>query len=113
LTTNQRHDRQRNRLPFSAPNPGATIDQINYTYNIALGTQTINLLPAATTRPTVLETEGSLEAAHSLFRRRRYPPNNGGDYAEISLLSSSASSGTMEVRFSMLRGSTGFYVTPI
>ena len=38
---------------------------------------------------------------------------NGGNYAEISLLSTSASSGTMEVHFSMLRGSTGFYVTPI
>lgn len=41
------------------------------------------------------------------------PAGNGGNYAEISLLSSSASSGAMEVRFSLGRGWSGFYVTAI
>jgi rhamnogalacturonan endolyase len=36
-----------------------------------------------------------------------------GDYCEIDLLSTSSANGVMDVHFSMLRGSPGFYVTPI
>jgi rhamnogalacturonan endolyase len=38
---------------------------------------------------------------------------NTGDYAEVNLFSDSASNGTVNVHFSMLLGSPGFYVTPI
>ena len=38
---------------------------------------------------------------------------NTPDYAEVDCLFTSASSGIVDIHFSMLRGSTGFYVTPI
>jgi rhamnogalacturonan endolyase len=41
------------------------------------------------------------------------PAGNGGGYADVKLLSSTESSGTMEVHFCMLRGSRGFYSTAI
>src|SRR5262249_7144338 len=39
--------------------------------------------------------------------------SNSGDYAEVDLLSASTTNGAVDIHFSMLRGSTGFYVTPI
>jgi len=39
------------------------------------------------------------------------PAGNGGNYADIQLLSSTEKNGIMEIHFSMLRGSPGFYST--
>ena len=39
------------------------------------------------------------------------PASNGGAYADVKLLSDSEHNGVMEVHFSMLRGSPGFYST--
>jgi rhamnogalacturonan endolyase len=39
------------------------------------------------------------------------PASNGGDLADVKLLSSTATKGMMEIHFSMLRGSPGFYST--
>ena len=36
-----------------------------------------------------------------------------GDYAEVDCLSTSATNGTVDIHFSMLRGSPGFYCTPV
>ena len=41
------------------------------------------------------------------------PATNGGDYADVRLLSETATNGVMEIHFSMLRGSPGFYSTAI
>ena len=38
---------------------------------------------------------------------------NNGSYAEVDLFADSATNGTVDIHFSMLRGSPGFYVTPI
>jgi rhamnogalacturonan endolyase len=92
---------------------GATIDQINYTYNNGGGTQTINLLSGGNNGGQLYWELGGFGGGTFVYSVTADPASNGGNYAEISLLSSSASTGTMEVRFSMLRGSTGFYVTPI
>src|SRR5215831_5838950 len=92
---------------------GATIDQINYTYNNGSGTQTINLLSGGNNGGQLYWELGGFGGGTFAYSVTADPASNGGNYAEISLVSSSASSGTMEVRFSMLRGSTGFYVTPI
>jgi autotransporter-associated beta strand protein len=92
---------------------GATIDQINYTYNNGGGTQTINLLSGGNNGGQLYWELGGFGGGTFTYSVTADPASNGGNYAEISLVSSSASSGTMEVRFSMLRGSTGFYVTPI
>ncbi|HKI69790.1 MAG TPA: hypothetical protein VKA67_09385, partial [Verrucomicrobiae bacterium] len=92
---------------------GATIIQINYTYNNGGGPQTINLLSGGNNGGQLYWELGGFGGGTFTYNLVADPGNNGGNYAEISLLSSSASSGTMEVRFSMLRGSTGFYVTAI
>jgi len=39
------------------------------------------------------------------------PATNGGDHADVRLLSSTDKNGIMEIHFSMLRGSSGFYST--
>ena len=41
------------------------------------------------------------------------PAENGGKYAEVRLLSATDTNGVMEIHFSMLRGSPGFYSTAI
>ncbi len=41
------------------------------------------------------------------------PAANGGDLADISLVSESATNGIMELHFSLLRGSPGFYSTGV
>ena len=41
------------------------------------------------------------------------PAGNGGNYAEVSMFTTTVANCAMEVHYSMLRGSTGFYVTPI
>ena len=41
------------------------------------------------------------------------PASDGGNYAEVSMVSTTVANVVMEVHFSMLRGGTGFYVTPI
>ncbi len=41
------------------------------------------------------------------------PATHGGDVADVRLLSETATNGVMEIHFSMLRGSPGFYSTAI
>jgi len=92
---------------------GATINQINYTYDNGGGPQTINLLSGGNNGGQLYWELGNFGGSTFTYSLIADPAANGGNYAEIRLLSTSASSGTMEVRFSMLRGSTGFYVTAI
>lgn len=92
---------------------GATINQINYTYNNGSGTTTTQLLAGGHNGGQLYWELGGFGGGSFSYALVANPANNGGNYAEIKLLSSSATSGTMEVHFSMLRGSTGFYVTAI
>ncbi|HEY1716754.1 MAG TPA: polysaccharide lyase family protein, partial [Verrucomicrobiae bacterium] len=92
---------------------GATITTINYTYNNGGGTQTVNLLSGNPNGGMLYWELGDFGGSTFTYTLIVDPASNGGNYAEISLVSTSASSGAMEVRFSMLRGSTGFYVTAI
>ncbi|MGH7953173.1 MAG: hypothetical protein ACREFE_14830 [Limisphaerales bacterium] len=92
---------------------GATINQINYTYNNSGGAQTINLLSGGHNGGQLYWELGGFGSGTFTYSLVSNPVNNDGNYAEIKLLSSSSTNGTMEVHFSMLRGSTGFYVTAI
>src|SRR5579862_9856574 len=92
---------------------GATINQINYTYNNGGGTQTTQLLAGGHNGGQLYWETGGFGTGTFTYSIVADPANNGGDYAEISLLSTSTTNGTMEIHFSMLRGSTGVYVTPI
>jgi len=98
---------------------GASINQINYTYNNGGGTKTMQLLNGGTDGGELYWETGGFDAtASGYFSDTAYtvvanPANTGGNYAEISMQSASPSNGVMEVHFSLLRGSSGFYVTPI
>jgi len=87
----------------------ANITQINYTYNNGSGTTTTQLLNDGTDGGKFYWETGG-------FGTGTFTSSivaNTGNYAELSMVSTSATSGAMEVDFSMLPGSTGFYVTAI
>jgi rhamnogalacturonan endolyase len=87
----------------------ASIHQINYTYNNSGSPTTYQVLSGGNNGGQLyweLGGFGAGAAAYSIV-------SNTPDYAEVALLFSSASSGSVDIHFSMLRGSTGFYVTPI
>ncbi len=90
----------------------ANINNIYYTYNNSGTTVTTDLVAGNPNGGKLYWELGGFGGGTFTYTLVADPAANGGNYAEISLLSSSTSSGTMEVRFSMLRGSTGFYVTP-
>jgi autotransporter-associated beta strand protein len=92
----------------------ANITNINYTYNNGGGTQTINVIAGNPNTGRLYWENGGFGNGSFNYTLISDPANNGGSYAEIALLSGqSGTSGTMEVRFSLLRGSTGFYVTAV
>jgi rhamnogalacturonan endolyase len=92
---------------------GATINQINYTYNNGGGTTTDQLLAGGHNGGQLYWELGGFGTGTFAYSLEADPAGTGGNYAEISLLSASTANGTMEVHFSLLRGSTGFYVTAI
>ena len=100
---------------------GATLTAINYTYNNGNGTTTTQLLNGGTDGGewyigtgeyggfgggtpvySVVVNPASGDANHGV-----------GNYGEIDLLSTSSTNGTVDIHFSMLRGSPGFYCTAI
>jgi autotransporter-associated beta strand protein len=91
----------------------AKITQINYTYNNGGGNTTQQLLNGGYDSGELYWELGGFGTGAFTYSVVADPSQNSGNYAEIGLLSSSASAGSMEVHFSMLRGSTGFYVTAI
>jgi rhamnogalacturonan endolyase len=88
---------------------GASINQINYTYNNGGGTQTQNLLANGKNGGTFYWEFGGWGGSSWAYTL----VTNSGSYAEIDLLCDSATNGLVDIHFSMLRGSPGFYVTPI
>src|SRR5579864_4327669 len=87
----------------------AVIDQINYTFNNTGSPQTLNVLSGGNQGGQLyweFGNFGSGTATYSVVA-------NTSDYAEVSILFDSAASGQVDVHFSMPRGATGFYVTPI
>ena len=88
-----------------------SINSINYTYNNSGSTTNNPLLAGGTNGGQLywLENSGSFLAGP--FTETVVA--NTGDYAEINLSYASPSSGVMEIHYSMLRGSPGFYATPI
>jgi autotransporter-associated beta strand protein len=87
----------------------AVLSQINYIYNNGGGTVTNQLLNGGKDGGEFYWENGGFGSgtfAYSVVA-------SSGDYAEIDLLSTSTTNGVMDVHFSMLRGSPGFYVAPI
>jgi rhamnogalacturonan endolyase len=87
----------------------ATIHQVNYTYNNSGTPTTYQVLSGGNNGGQLYWEFGGFSAGAAAYSVVANTP----DYAEVDLLFSSASSGSVDIHFSMLRGSTGFYVTPI
>src|SRR4051794_1923158 len=87
----------------------ATIHQINYTYNNSGSPTTYQVLSGGNNGGQLYWEFGGFSAGAAAYSVVANTP----DYAEVDLLFSSASSGSVDIHFSMLRGATGFYVTPI
>jgi autotransporter-associated beta strand protein len=88
---------------------GATINQINYTYNNGSGTQTVNLLSGGNNGGQLYWETGGFGTGTFTYSI----VSNTPAYGEIDLLSNSSTNGVMDIHFSMLSGSTGFYVTTV
>jgi autotransporter-associated beta strand protein len=87
----------------------ATIHQINYTYNNSGTPATYNVLSGGNNGGQFYWEFGGFSSGSAAYSVVANTP----DYAEVDLLFSSASSGSVDIHFSMPRGATGFYVTPI
>lgn len=92
---------------------GATIDQLNYTYNNGGGSTTYDMFVGGKSGGQLYWTLGGFSSGSFNYTLVSNPANNGGNYAEISLLSTSSSNGFVEVHFSLPRGATGFYTTVV
>src|ERR1035438_975815 len=92
---------------------GASINQINYTFNNGGGTQTLNLLSGGNNGGQLYWENSNTQALTFTYSVVANPANTGSNYAEIAMSTTSVPNDVLEVHFSMLRGSTGFYVTAI
>ena len=92
----------------------ARLDRVTYTHKNGGHARTSDvLLPAAKGRGQYYYGGFSLGSGAFEYALATDPAANGGAYADVKLLSDSEHNGVMEVHFSMLRGSPGFYSTAI
>ena len=94
----------------------ASIHTINYTFNNTGSTQTINVLGNGYSGGKLYWENSSDLGPSYTYAVAADPATNGGNYAEVVLTASGANNVSnieMEVHFSLLRGNSGFYVTPI
>jgi rhamnogalacturonan endolyase len=94
----------------------ASIHTINYTFKNSSSTQTINLLGSGYSGGKFYWENSSDLGPAFTYAVVANPTNNGGNYAEVALTANGTNNVaniTMEAHFSMLRGNSGFYVTPI
>ncbi len=87
----------------------AVVDQINYTYDNSGSPQTLNVLAGGNSGGQLYWEFGGFSSGAATYS----VVANTSDYAEVELLFTSASSGQVDIHFSLPRGATGFYVTPI
>jgi len=87
----------------------AVIDQVNYTYNNSGSTTTQQVLAGGNNGGQLYWEFGGFSSGSATYS----VVANNGNYCEVGELFTSASSGQVDIHFSMSRGSTGFYVTPI
>ena len=94
---------------------GAVINQINYTYNNGSGTKTKQMLLNGKDGGELYWEYGGYGSGGTwTYSVVSDPATNGGAYAEVAftcLASGANQTGDLQVNFSMLRGSPGFYVT--
>jgi rhamnogalacturonan endolyase len=89
----------------------ASIHTINYTYNNSGSSQTANLLAGGSSGGELYWFQNAGSFIAGPFTESVVA--NNGNYAEVSLIYASPTNGVMDIHYSMLRGSPGFYTTPI
>ena len=91
----------------------ASIHTINYTFNNTGTPQTLNVLANGYSGGKLYYENSSDQGCVFTYAIVTSPANNGGNYAEIVLSTTTVANVLMEIHYSLLRGNTGFYVTPI
>ncbi len=92
----------------------ARLDRVTYTHRNHGNARTSDvLLPSTKGRGQYYYGGFSLGSGAFEYTLATDPATNGGASADVKLLSDSEHNGVMEVHFSMLRGSPGFYSTAI
>ena len=86
----------------------ATINQIGYTYNSGGGTKTTQMLNGGTDGGMLYWENGGVGSGNTYS-----VVSSSTNYAELDFLSNSGTTGVLDIHYSMLRGSPGFYVTAI
>jgi len=92
---------------------GAQINNIYYTYNNTGSTATTDLVAGNSNGGKLYWENSNNQGNVFTYSIVADPAGNGGNYAEVSMFTTTVANCAMEVHYSMLRGSTGFYVTPI
>lgn len=92
---------------------GATINQINYTFNNSGSSQTLNLLSGGNNGGQMYWEHSNNQGLVFTYSVVADPATNGGEYAEIALYSTTQANMPFEVHYSMRRGSPGYYATAI
>ena len=88
---------------------GGAIDQISYTYNNSGSPQTQQVLSGGYNGGQLYWENSGNQGASFTYA----VVANNGNYCEVALSSTTVANILFEVHYSMLRGNTGFYVTPI
>ncbi len=92
---------------------GGDIDQINYTFNNNGSSQTLNVLANGHNGGDLYWEDSGNQGLSFTYAVVADPANTGGNYAEVVLSCTTVANVLFEVHYSLLRGNTGFYVTPI
>ncbi len=86
------------------------LDAVTYTYNNNGTPRTSQMLQG---KGQYYYGGFSLGSGTFVYSLAADPATNGGNYADVKLVSESATNGVMETHFSLLRGSPGYYSTAI
>ncbi len=96
---------------------GPHLDTLDYTYNNNGTSRTSSTLKGAGQYYYGGFSMGGMDMAHQSANFKYTlavdPARNGGDYGDVMMVSDTPDLGIIEVHFSMLRGSPGFYSTAI
>ena len=100
-------------VSISMTKSSGQITAINYTFNNTGANQTLNLLSGNPNGGKLYWEHSNNQGMVFTYAVVVDPATNGGDYAEISLYSTTQANMPFAVHYSMRRGSPGFYVTAI
>ena len=92
---------------------GGAIDQINYTCNNSGSPTTQQALSGGHNSGQLYWEDSGNQGLTFTYAVVANPASIGGDYAKVVLSTTTVAKVLFEVHYSLVRGNTGFYVTPI